>query len=198
MKSSCYRLAIADGDAQVRSELTASLTRSGHDIVICAADGQSLVAGCLRTAPDLVIAEMHLIDMDGVTAAMLIRKYHEAPFVFSSANYDETSIEQAGSCHAYSYLLKPIRAEEVDPIVCLAVAQHRELIALRSAVTVARQQLADRKVIERAKGILMARKSLSEQEAFSLLKQVARNERKQMVMVARSLLLAEGLLKFAR
>lgn len=198
MKSSRYRLAIADGDAQVCDELAASLAQGGHDVVICAADGQSLVAGCLRTAPDLVITEMHLSDMDGVTAAMLIRKYHDIPFVFSSANCDETLIEQAGACHAYSYLLKPIRAEEVDPIVHLTIAQHRELIALHSAVTVARQQLADRKVIERAKGILMSRKSLSEQEAFSLLKHVARSERKQMVMVARSLLLAEGLLKFAR
>lgn len=198
MKSSRYRLAIADSEANVRDQLTASLERAGHEIVVCAADGQSLVAGCLRTSLDLVITEMHLSDMDGVTAATLIHKHHDIPIVFSSADSDETSIEQAGACHAYSYLLKPIRAEEVDALVHLAVVQHRELITLRGAVTVARQQLADRKVIERAKGVLMTRKSLSEQEAFSQLKHAARSERQQMVMVARSLLLAEGLLGFAR
>jgi DNA-binding NarL/FixJ family response regulator len=143
MRSSRYRLAIADSEVNVRDVLASSLERAGRQIVVCAADGQSLVEGCLRTSPDLVIAEMHLSDMNGATAATLIHKHHDIPIVFSSADSDEHSIEQAGACHAYSYLLKPIRAEEIDPLVHLAVMQHRELIALRSAVTVARQQLAD-------------------------------------------------------
>ena len=194
MTRSQFRLAIADREVSVRHEIKAVLERAGHTITVCAADGQSLTAGCLQTPPDLVIVEMDLGDMTGAAAVSLVRNKHDVPIIFSSSNCDEKSVEQAGACRAFTYLLKPIRVEEIEPMVYLAITQHRQLLSLRSAVTLVQQQLADRKVIERAKGVLMVRNKLSEQQAFSQLKRVARTGRLRMAEVARSLLLAEGLL----
>jgi len=181
-----WRVAIVDDHERSRSALRAAIWAAGGEVVgesVRCADALAVVR---RAAPDVAICAAGLPDGDGVqTAAQLTAA--DYPVVLFTSHTDEALVERARGAGIMAYLLKPLRAAELAPALDLAIARFAETRQLR-------QTLEDRKVIERAKGTLMARFGLTEDEAFKRLRRAAMDSRRPMVEVARALLVSESVI----
>jgi two-component system, response regulator PdtaR len=179
-----WRVAILDDHERSRASLRAAIWAAGGVVVgeaVRCADALALVR---RTAPDVAVFAVGLPDGDGVDAA---RTVIDAgfPVVIFTSHTREDLVDRARAAGVMSYLLKPLRSAELAPVLDLAVARFRETRDLR-------RSLEDRKVIERAKGRLMARYQLSEDQAFHRLRRAAMDSRRPMVEIARALLVSES------
>jgi two-component system, response regulator PdtaR len=133
--------------------------------------------------PDVAVAAVGLGDGDGVTAAARIMQTAPCPIVLVTSHYGDSLITRARRAGIMAYLLKPLRGQELPPALDLAVARFGEIQELR-------QRLAARKLIERAKGLLMARRGITEEEAFRTLRSFAMNHRRPLADVAQAVLQA--------
>ncbi|HJT77838.1 MAG TPA: response regulator, partial [Gemmataceae bacterium] len=149
------RIAIADDEPDMREYFRKSLTRLGHQVVAVAADGRELVAQCRAQAPDLVLTDIKMPDMDGIDAATQIYRERPVPVILVSAYHDAALLERAEADHILGYLVKPIKQADLEPVIGLAMRRFAQFEELRREAADLRQALADRKVIERAKGVLM-------------------------------------------
>jgi response regulator NasT len=185
------RIVVADDEPDMRDYFQKGLPRLGHKVVGAAANGRELVELCRAQAPDLVITDIKMPDMDGIDAACQIYKDRPVPIILVSAFHDPELIARAEADHVLGYLVKPITQADLAPAVALAVRQFEQFQALRQEAADLRQALADRKVIERAKGILMKRGPMDEQEAFRRLQKLASEKSRRLVDIATMILLAE-------
>ena len=179
-----WRVAILDDHERSRAALRAAIWAARGEVVgevVRCADALALVR---RASPDVAVFAVGLPDGDGVEAA---RQVIDAgcPVVLFTSHTRQELVDRARSAGVMSYLLKPLRSAELAPVLDLAVARFREALALR-------RSLEGRKVIERAKGRLMARYQLSEDEAFHRLRRAAMDSRRPMVDIARALLVSES------
>jgi len=179
------RIAIADDEPLMLRFLQDSLDRLGHQVVAAAANGQELVEQCRTQQPDLVITDIKMPAVDGFDAAALINTGEPIPVVIVSAHHDAQYIDRAQQNHILGYLIKPIKEEELAPAIAVAMQRFAEFEALREQTDNLRQALEDRKVIERAKGIIMKQAVLDEPAAFKRLQKLARNSGQKLVEVAR-------------
>jgi response regulator NasT len=132
-----------------------------------------------------------LADMDGISAARMMMEEHPLPSVLLTSHYDRATIERAKASGVMAYLIKPLREEELLPTIELAMSRFVEFMALRKENEDLKRSLEARKLIERAKGMLMDRWGLSEQQAFSWIQKKSMGTRKAMEEIARSILLTE-------
>ena len=153
-----------------------------------------LVRQCAALRPDLVVADIRMPDMDGIEAAEAICRASPTPVVLVTAFHDRELGDRAQN-HVMAYLIKPIKRAELEAAIPVAMRRFQHLQALLREAVDLRQALEDRKVIERAKGVLMQRARLTEQDAFRRLQHLARQNNRKLVDVARSLLLAEEALQ---
>lgn len=153
------------------------------------ADARALVESY---RPDVVILAVGLPDGDGVDAAGEIMARAPCPIILLTSHTDAAVIERARASGVMAFLVKPLRPEELGPALDLAVARFREFDALRRENEDLRQAIESRKLIERAKGLLMEREGLSESEAFRRIQKASMDHRKPMAEVAQAILLAEG------
>src|SRR5262249_36674286 len=130
-------------------------------------------------------------EMDGIDAAMQIYRERPVPVILVSAYHDSTLIARAGADHVLGYLVKPIKQADLEPAIMLAMRRFEQFEALRKEAADLRQALEDRKLIERAKGILMKRGPLDEQEAFRRLQKLASEKSRRLVDIAQMVLVAE-------
>jgi response regulator NasT len=186
-----YRIAIADEDAAALAHLRASLAAAGHQIVAEANDGDKLIQECLRAAPDLVITEIKLTGMDGLQAVEKILQSQDIAVLILATNVSDDIVDRAITLHPMAYLLKPFRDQELRAVISITMHRFQEFQSLRQDVVTSRQALEDRKLIERAKGIVMAKQSVDEETAFRYLQKFARDHRQKLTEVANSLILAE-------
>jgi response regulator NasT len=175
----------------MRDYLWKSLERLGHHVVAAARSGRELVEDCRRHHPDLVIADIKMPDMDGIDAAREI--YHEGavPIIVVSAYHDTETIERATQNYILAYLVKPIKDTDLAPAIAVACQRFREYEEMRKEAADAKQALEDRKVIERAKGILMKRTGMSEPDSFRRLQKMASSKSQKLVELARTIVTAE-------
>src|SRR5207302_1125226 len=131
------------------------LPRLGHQVVAVAQTGRELVERCRALRPDLVIADIRMPDLDGIDAAEEIYRDRPVPIILISAHHDPELIERASRNHILAYLVKPIRQGDLQPAIGIALRRFEQFQALRQEADDLRQALEDRKVIERAKGLLM-------------------------------------------
>lgn len=185
------RIAVADDEFDMRDYFKKSLPRLGHQVVAVAQNGRELVEQCKAQHPDLVITDIKMPDMDGIGAAVQIYRDRPVPVILVSAYHDPELIARAESDHILGYLVKPIEQANLEPVIALAMRRFEQFQALRREAADLRQALEDRKVIERAKGILMKRGSLDEQEAFRRLQKLANEESRKLIDIAHMILLAE-------
>ena len=179
-----WRVAILDDHERSRAALRAAIWAARGEVVgevVRCADALALVR---RASPDVAVFAVGLPDGDGVEAARQVIAAG-CPVVLFTSHTRQELVDRARSAGVMSYLLKPLRSAELAPVLDLAVARFREALALR-------RSLEDRKVIERAKGRLMARYQLSEDEAFHRLRRAAMDSRRPMVDIARALLVSES------
>jgi two-component system, response regulator PdtaR len=181
-----WRIAVLDDHAPSRSAITAAVAGAGGVVVDAAEDGSAAVDLIGRARPDAAIFAVGLRDGDGIEAAAAVMAADPCPVVLFTSRRGDPLIERARRAGVMGYLLKPLRAEELAPTVDLAIARFTEIRDLR-------QRLESRKLIERAKGLLMARQGLSEEEAFRILRRTAMNRRRSMAQIAQAVILAESM-----
>jgi two-component system, response regulator PdtaR len=179
-----WRVAILDDHERSRASLRAAIWSAGGAVVGEAVRCADAVALVRRSNPDVAVFAVGLPDGDGVDAARTVIDAGY-PVVLFTSHTRQDLVDRARAAGVMSYLLKPLRSAELAPVLDLAVARFRETRDLR-------RSLEDRKVIERAKGRLMARYQLSEDQAFHRLRRAAMDSRRPMVEIARALLVSES------
>jgi response regulator NasT len=186
--SQSLRIAVADDEADMRDFFERMLPRLGHRVVSSAETGRQLVEHCRALAPDLVITDIKMPDMDGIQAAQAICEERPVPVILVSAYHDAELIERAEGDHILAYLVKPIGQAHLGPSIALAVRRFAEFQALRQEAANLRQALTDRRIIEQAKGLLMKVVDIDEEDAFRRLQELASETNVKLVEAAKSVL----------
>lgn len=185
------RVLIAEDEALIRLDLSEMLAEEGFDVVGQAVDGEQAVTMATELRPDLVIMDVKMPKKDGIDAAAEIVGEQIAPVVILTAFSQRELIERARDAGAMAYLVKPFSKADLLPAIELAVARYAETTALRAEVADISQRLEARKVIDRAKGLLMTHQKMTEPEAFRWIQRTAMDRRTSMQAVANAVL--EGL-----
>jgi len=185
------RIAVADDERDVRDFFREFLPPLGHTVVGTAADGRELIDLCRKEKPDLIIADIKMPETDGIDAARVVYRERPVPVILVSAYHDTTLLARAEAEHVLAYLVKPIKAADLAPAIGVATKRFEEFQALRQEADDLRQALEDRKVIERAKGVLMKRAGLEEAEAFRRMQKLASEKSRKLADIAAMILVAE-------
>jgi AmiR/NasT family two-component response regulator len=186
------RVLIAEDEALIRLDLREMLQEEGYEVVGEAADGEQAVALATELIPDLVICDVKMPKLDGITAAAQIASKRIAPVVILTAFSQRDLIERARDAGAMAYLVKPFQKRDLFPAIEMATSRFAEIRALESEVTNLRERLEARKLIERAKGVLMSEHRMSEPEAFRWIQRAAMDNRTSMRAVAELVLSGGG------
>jgi response regulator NasT len=185
------RIAVADDEPDMQEYFEKILPRLGHRVVSVAENGRQLVEHCRSQLPDLVITDIKMPDMDGIEAAEEIFHSRAVPVILVSAHHDAHLIGRAESNHILAYLVKPIKQADLEPAIAIAVKRFQQFQTVHQEAADLRQALEDRKVIERAKGILMRRASLDESAAFRRLQRLASERNQKLIQIAASIVTAD-------
>ena len=183
------RIIIADDESLIRMDLREMLGHLGYEVVAEASDGRSAVELAKKLLPDLIIMDIKMPDMDGISAAGELARDHVAPVVLLTAYSENSLIGRAKDAGVCGYLVKPFRETELMPVIELALARFNELRDLEREVTDLKEALETRKLVERAKGVLMEVHGLREADAFNRMRKTSMDNRKSMREVAEAILL---------
>src|SRR5438046_7297969 len=156
------RVIIADDEAIQRMDLKDVLAKQGYLVIGEAGDGQSAVNLARELRPDLIIMDIRMPDMDGITAAETLTQEKIAPVLLLTAFGDLPLVERAKEAGVVNYIVKPLRESEVAPAIEVALARYNEFRSLEEKTRTLTEQLETRKIVERAKGLLMEKQGLSE------------------------------------
>lgn len=189
------RIMIADDDTLVAVSVRNQLEALGHQVVAEARNGAEAVQIARDTAPDLILMDIKMPEMDGITASRAIMEDRPVPIILLTSYSDPELISEADEAGVQAYLVKPVDEAEMRPTIQIAMSRFRQLQQLSEEVEGLKQALAERKLIERAKGILMKRLNLSEEDAYIRLRQQARSRRVKMAEIAQSIIQAAELLE---
>lgn len=184
------RVVIADDESIIRMDLREMLTNLGYLVVAETGDGVSAVNVARELRPDLVIMDIKMPDLDGIQAAKILTEERIAPVLLLTAFSQQELIEGAKEAGVVGYIVKPFRESELVPAIEVALARFREFKALEKELSDTRNILETRKIVERAKGVLMDTQGLKEAEAFRKIQKLSMNTRKSMREVAEAILLA--------
>jgi response regulator NasT len=183
------RIIIADDESLIRMDLREMLGHLGYEVVAEASDGRTAVDLAKKLLPDLIIMDIKMPDMDGISAASELARDHIAPVVLLTAYSENSLIGRAKDAGVCGYLVKPFRETELMPVIELALARFNELRDLEREVTDLKEALETRKLVERAKGVLMEVHGLREADAFNRMRKTSMDNRKSMREVAEAILL---------
>jgi response regulator NasT len=193
--SQTLRIAVADDEQDMRDFLERMLPLLGHQVVSIAETGRELVDHCQTLKPDLIITDINMPDMDGIEAASIIGQECPTPVILVSAYHDAETVERAEADHVLAYLVKPIGKADLQPAIGLAMRRFSELQALRKESSDLRQALADRKIIEQAKGLLMKLTGADEKDAFRRLRELASERNQKLIEAAQNIVAMEKALR---
>ncbi|HZB94696.1 MAG TPA: response regulator [Herpetosiphonaceae bacterium] len=189
------RLVIADDESIIRMNLKETLVGLGYLVVGEAGDGMSALNLARELRPDLVVMDIKMPKLDGIQAAEMLTQERIAPVLLLTAYSDRELVDRARDAGVVAYLVKPFREADLLPAIEVAMARFAELRALDKQLGDMREAMETRKVVERAKGILMETQGLSEPEAFRRIQQLSMNTRKPMKEIAQAIILANQLEK---
>lgn len=185
------RVLLAEDNELVALTLQAQLTSLGYDVVGVADDGMRAVVMARELQPDVVLMDVRLPGIDGPEAAGQINEVAPRPVIFLTAYSDQEIIGRIERSGAWGFLLKPVQSTELAPAITIALARFQEVQQLRLRVRELGETLEARKAIERAKGVLMQRLSLSEHDAYEYIRTHARDRRVRMKVIADEVLAGE-------
>jgi response regulator NasT len=188
-RTSTVRIVIADDESLIRLDLREMLTHLGYDVIGEASDGNSAMELARKLRPDLVIMDIKMPDLDGISAAEGLTGDRIAPVVLLTAYSDQALVERAKEAGVVGYVVKPFREAELMPVIELSLARFEEFQSLEKEVGNLKEALESRKVVERAKGVLMEVHGLKESEAFHRIRRTSMDARKSMKEVAEAILL---------
>jgi response regulator NasT len=182
------RVVIAEDEAIIRLDLQETLEEEGYEVVGSTGRGDEAVALVRELSPDLAILDIKMPGMDGITAAKEIASGRWAAVLILTAFSQRDLVEQARDAGAIGYLVKPFQKSDLVPAIEVAIGRFGELKALEQEVHGLEEQLATRRIVERAKGTLMDKHGMSESDAFSFIQQTAMRQRARMRKVAEQVL----------
>ena len=178
------RILIAEDETIIRMDLRALLEAAGFEVCAEARDGEEAVALASAELPDLAVLDVKMPRLDGIEAARRILDERPIPIVMVTAYAERELVSRAVEAGVFGYLVKPFRETDLLPAIETARARHEELAALREEAESLADALAARKAIERAKGLLMTKEGLTEQEAFARLRKASQVSGKPLKVVA--------------
>lgn len=182
------RVVIAEDEALIRLDLAEMLAEEGYDVVGQAGDGEEAIELAMALRPDLVVMDVKMPKLDGIAAASQIAQARIAPVVMLTAFSQRELVERARDSGAMAYLVKPFTKSDLVPAIEMAMSRFAEITALEHEVGDLTDQLATRKAIERAKGLLQEALSISEPEAFRWIQRTAMDLRLTMQQVAQGVI----------
>ena len=182
------RILIAEDETIIRLDLRELLEKAGFEVCAEAKDGEEAVRLARTVEPDLALLDVKMPKLDGIDAARRILDDRPIPIVMVTAYGEEELVSRAVEAGVFGYLVKPFRESDLLPAIATARARHEELAALREEAESLSEALAARKAIERAKGLLMEREGLSEQDAFARLRKASQISGRPLKVVAEALI----------
>ena len=182
------RILVAEDETIIRLDLRAMLERAGFDVCAEARDGDEAVTLARTMEPDLALLDVKMPKLDGIEAARQILDERPIPIVMVTAYGEQELVSRAVEAGVFGYLVKPFRETDLLPAIETARARHAELVELRKEADSLADALAARKAIERAKGLLMERDGLSEQDAYARLRKASQVSGRPLRVVAEALI----------
>lgn len=189
------RILIADDEALHNLALTSQLETLGHQVVATATNGREAVDLARDTKPDLAFLDIRMPTMTGPEAAHQISAERPIPIIILSAYSDGRTVEEATRSPVFHYLVKPVDPDDLGPAIAVARARFDDWIDAKRQRDQLEVKLEERKIIERAKGLLMDTRGLSEREAYRFLQKTSQDKNTPMVELAKKILLAAPLLQ---
>jgi response regulator NasT len=186
------RILVAEDEALIRLDLVEMLTEAGYEVVAQATNGVEAIALAKEFKPDLAILDVKMPELDGISAAQEIIEI--SPVLMLTAFSQRELVERARDAGVMAYVVKPFSINDLTPAIEIAMSRHLQMRSLREEVADLHERLETRKVIDRAKGILMAAMNLSEPEAFSWIQRAAMDRRISMKAVAEAVISPESAL----
>ncbi|MFP4623258.1 MAG: ANTAR domain-containing response regulator [Gemmatimonadota bacterium] len=189
------RFLIADDEALHNLALTSQLEALGHEVVATASNGQEAVELAREKKPDMAVLDIRMPTMTGPEAAHKINEERPIPMLILSAYSDRRTVEEATRSPVFHYLVKPVDPDDLAPAIAVAQARFREWMEARQRREVAELKLEERKVLDRAKGILMETRKMTEREAYRFLQKTSQDRNTPMIELAKKILLAAPLIQ---
>jgi len=184
------RILVAEDETIIRLDLVEMLTEAGYEVIAQAENGAVAVELAKQHKPDLAILDVKMPEMDGITAAEQI--ILQAPVLMLTAFSQRELVERARDAGVMAYVVKPFSINDLVPAIEIAISRHKQMKSLESEVADIYERLETRKVIDRAKGILMKAMNLSEPESFSWIQKTAMDRRISMKEVANAIISPEA------
>jgi two-component system, response regulator PdtaR len=184
------RVLIADDESIILMDLREMLNNLGYLVVGEASDGQSAANLARELKPDLVIMDVKMPGMDGIEAAQILTQEKIAPVLLLTAYSQQDLVERAKQAGVVGYLVKPFRESNLAPAIEVTLSRFEEFRTLQKEMEDLKETLETRKLVDRAKGILMDTQSLTEQEAFRRIQKMSMNTRRPMKEIAEAIILA--------
>jgi response regulator NasT len=182
------RVVVAEDEALIRLDLVSLLEDAGYEVVAAVADGQAAIEAVETLKPDLVLMDVAMPVLDGVTAASKITEQKLAAVVMVTAYSQVELVERAADAGAMGYLVKPIAPTSLIPAIEVALARFEQLVALSTEVETVSERLEARKVVDRAKGLLQVKMGIDEPAAFRWLQKAAMDNRSSMKIVSQTVI----------
>ncbi|MBE1878885.1 ANTAR domain-containing response regulator [Myceligenerans pegani] len=178
------RAVVAEDEALIRMDVVETLREAGFEVVGEAGDGETAVNLALELKPDVVVMDVKMPELDGISAAERIGKAHAAPVVLLTAFSQTELVERARDAGAMAYVVKPFTPADLLPSVEIAISRYQQLGALEAEVTDLKERFETRKRVDRAKGLLMTKMGLTEPESFRWIQKTSMDRRLTMREVA--------------
>jgi len=185
------RILIADDESIIRLDLQKILENMGHRVVAEANNGKIAVELAQSTPIDLAILDIKMPEMDGLDAAKIITNENICPVLLLTAYSQQDLIDRAKDAGVFGYLVKPFKQTDLLPAIEIAISRYKEMNELSKEVSSLQEKLETRKLVDRAKGILMDKRGLKEQEAFRWIQLQSMNARKSMKEIAEAVILTQ-------
>lgn len=194
MSTEKMKIFIAEDDVIIRMTLRMILEKHGYEVIGEAEDGQKAIEGIDRTMPDLVLMDINMPVVDGFTVIERIRPNHQVPVVIITGYYKQEFVERSNQLGVFAYLMKPVDENQIAATVEIAKERYQEFLILQKEIKSSKMALEQRKYVERAKGIIMEQKGISESEAMKFLQRRSRNKNQKLIQVAKEVIQAAEVL----
>jgi AmiR/NasT family two-component response regulator len=181
------RVIVAEDEALIRMDVVATLQEAGYEVVGEAGDGEEAVRLAIELMPDLMIMDIKMPKLDGISAAEKISE-HKIPVVLLTAFSQADLVKRAADAGAMAYVTKPFKPSDLLPAIQIALSRSEELFALETEIADLNERLETRKLMDRAKGLLQSKMKLSEPEAFRWIQKASMDRRLSMSQVAKAVL----------
>ncbi|MDD2542024.1 MAG: response regulator [Desulfuromonadaceae bacterium] len=179
---------ICDDEPLIRMSLKSMLADLGFDEILECGDGTKAVELALGCFPDMAILDVSMPGLDGITAAIEIRKKLKIPIMLLTSACDSATVKRASASGIAAFLTKPLRQQDLLPAIELALQHVEEVESLKEKIDDLRELIENRKIIEKAKGLLMEKNRVSEAEAYRVMQKTAMDKRKTLLQVATAIL----------